>query len=480
MTNKRRIDRIKKQCGVGLTWDSAANCARAVTEEEARKRAHNVSNQWGAHIGDTGFFTADGSAPAGATKLHQKFHPGRDIVWGGRTHSVLIQCERLVSQGVPLESHKSGALFLGDSGLRDLEMLAEMAEGKGPYKHLGGKRFLDAAPDLFVAQELVKATGEVVREEFVELTARRVLPFRDFNTFLQTFAWDRIAHRGPAMSQPVNAQDMSGYSFRRTDPVRQQVFGSLYHHRDSASWTELELQIYAEARSNGAPDLNMMTERMAEARKRLMYTENLLAYFGWSELGVPGAPIEGLLTHSDIDKTSAAAFNSGTGADDVAVILDPIKSNYTATKGIEAYDTLLVGPEIWAYISTTDYKSLDSESNETVAEVILRKGAAFGLKDIVMVPEMEHDAALQSNLEDEHGISASQAAIWAGGFEGADAMVLFNSSQDKGYVARGKDIWAMPQEVSHGTHEAQFFMSSGGLTVKRPEAFEVLKDATIS
>ena len=198
----------KYETAISLVWDRAAGHAVPVTEAEVKaKRSPRGLDVWGANDSDP---TVKG--------IHSRFAPSRDIRWSGREGRVFDQCERLVSLGVPLKSHRSpGGLFADAAGMDDLGILHELATGQGRWRNfrLGGFRCLaDAAPDLFVAQELVKATGEIIREEFVELTARRELEFVDYNTYLQVYAWDRMDRRGPVVSQYVNAQDMSGFSFR--------------------------------------------------------------------------------------------------------------------------------------------------------------------------------------------------------------------------------------------------------------------------
>jgi hypothetical protein len=463
--------RNKYEGAHALIWDSAAGKAVGRTPEQLRKQHRsNVFDVWGANDSDP---TLEGS--------HVRFDPARDIRWEGRASAVYDQCERLAGLGVPIKSHRTMGLFRGTDGIADLELLHDLATGAGRWRgfRLGGfKSLYDAAPDLFVAQELVKATGEIVEEIFLELTAERELEFVDYNTYLQVYAWDRMSRRGPMMSQFVNAQDMSAFSFRKTQLARQQVFGSLMHHRDGCAWTDMELATYAEAQANGAPQQNIVAEEMAATRRRLKMTENLLAYFGMPNIGVPGAPIWGLITHPDIPHNAAGTFGTDS-ATDVENLLGPIKANFVDTQGVEAYDKIMVGLGMWAYLTTTDYKDASSDSSETVADVIMRKAAAFGIKSMVYVPEMSFREDEETRLTDEQGISAALAEIWAGGFEGEDVIALVKSDRKKGAVARGKDIAALPQEVRHGSHEAQFFMSSGGFDLRVPDAFQILTGAAV-
>lgn len=461
----------KYQNALALCWDSAAGRAVPVTREQIlAERVANVQDVWGANDADP---TLEGS--------RKRFDPARDIRWGGRVSAVFDQCERLAGCGVPLKSHREGGLFRGAVGCADLELLNDLATGQGRWKgfSIGGFRTLyDAAPDLFVAQELVKATGEIIEEQFVDLTARRELLFKDYNTYLQLYAWDRMSRRGPAMSQIVNVQDVSSLSFRKTQLARQQVFGSLIHHRDGCAWTDMELATYAEAQANGAPAQNIVADEMREMRRRLLFTENGMAYFGMPSVGVPGAPIYGLITHPDIPHNAAGTLGTSP-ADDVEVFLGPIKANFVDTQGIESYDSIMVGLGLWAYLTTTDYKDASSDSNETVADVIMRKAAAFGVTKMVYVPEMAFRSDEETRLVNEGGLSAALAEAWAGGFEGEDVIALVKRGQDKGSVARGKDVAMLPQEVRHGSHEAQGLMSSGGFDLKQPKAFQILTGATV-
>lgn len=469
----------KQDFGVGFVVDNGE--LRRIHDKRELQRI--VVDHWGASENDH------------TVGKRVKFDPARDILWNRNTAAkerAFMQAERLRSFGIPVGYGKtyhgvpfSDPVDMTIDGKRvsvsqDLMLLAELAEGQGKHagKIKGFTSLFDAAPDLFVAQELVKLSGEIVYEDFVELTAREYLPFTDYNTYLQVYAWDQISRNGPATSTIVNVQDLSNLPRNRRDVQRAQKFGSLLHHFDSAYWTDLELLIYAEARQNGAPDVDIVRIRIEEARRAMLRTENLLAYFGWPVQGAGVQnPIYGLLTHPDIDHNPALAFGVNS-EQDVDVILGPIKDNFAATKGIEAYDTIIVGHDVWAYLNTTDYKSVNSDSTETVAEVLMRKASQFGVRQMVYAAELTFDAEELANLEDEHGWSTAQATQWAGGYNGESAIALIKKDAAKGSVARGKDIAALPQETVHGSHEAQFLMSSGGFDVKKPKAFQILTGVT--
>ena len=458
-TQAQDHSKIAGQYGVAATWDVAAGAMRTISETE-RMLTHNITDQWG--NGDAVDPTVHGQ--------YMRFHPGRDIGWDMSTafqqaimldSAGVFRVESMFDSGAPQTSQ----FFKGAQGLKDFENLIDICSGKH------ARTVLDIAPDLFIQAEMIRQTGEVVEEEFVELTARRLLPFTNYNTWLPQYRYDRIAKRGHGFSLPVDINSHAGIPTQKQAIRREPVYKPLYHHIGSAMWGVLELEQLAETRANGAPDFNIVQTFTQEAQETLRRTENAIAYFGWFEQG-----LQGLLDNDDVTKTAAAQIlGANTNPEeDRALFVDTVCDVLNASIRIEAVDTILVGTEAWCYLNRTIFKSVNADSTRTLLSVIMEAITPMGVKRIEWAPEMEFRQPQATQLTNEHGFSTALANRWSGGLNQQNVIAFINSNKAKGSVAMGKAISTRPQERFRDDIEVRYIMASGGFDVRKPAAYRVL------
>lgn len=459
MNAQEEIQNIAAQHGVAVVYDqNAVNKMRRVEKRDV----WDVVNIWG---------NGEKSDVQGGAYA-RSFHPGRDIQWD--RSRVGPQAKYLDEAGIiTLDSMFEGGgynpsgLFEGAQGVQDFANLIDACNGKH------AKQVFDIAPDLFFAQELIRQTGEIETEDFVELTARQHLTFVNRNTWLHKYIFNRLDQRGHGYSLPIDIQSHAGIPTPTHARQRTQVFRNLYHHFSGAVWNILALEQLAETRANGAPDFNVIAEDTAEAQMEIRRTENAFAYFGHPDLD-----IEGLLNNSEITST-AAPQQLGANTDpeeDRALFVDVVCAVITESVNTERVDKILVGTGVWCYLNTTIFKTVATDSTRTLMSVIMEAIGPLGVKSIEWAPEMDFRAAQAARLQNEHGFSAALAQRWAGGVGGTNAIMFMSSSRAKGSVSMGKALGARPQERFRDDVEIRYVASSGGFDVRKPAAFRELTD----
>ena len=400
------------------------------------------------------------------------FHPGRDYRWGTAISGARAEWDRLKAAGIPLKSD----LFRGDAGFDDLDLLWSIRDGQhagSKSRGIDGHWLLDNAPSIYIAEETIRQTGEIVREEMVGLSARSLLPSVTFNTYLESYRYDRLAILQGGIAMP----HALGSATERSVPQsamfnRAPIYKDLKFFESGASWEFFELERFAEYRANGAPDLDIVNERLRIAREQQEQTYNNIALFGWPNLGMTG-----VLDSPDLtSQTSAAAQQLGFASDpieDLALFVDPIKAMISASIKIEAPNTIALGTGAWLYINTTDYKTVGAGMNETLAEAIMRHVGPLGITDIMWVPEMDYrpdQATAWANL----GFPTALAQRWAGGINQQNVMLIFRKSPETGRMVIGKPIAARPQETIEDRTTVRLIQSLGSFDVRRPSAFQIV------
>lgn len=435
---------------------------------ELRKAAHEV--HWGRDEKDT---TVD----VGGGDVRRSFHPGRDYRWGGIATIARLEQERLKSQGVAIRSD----LFRGEDGLDDLATLWDIVDGSDrKHKSQGhdGAWLLDNAPNLFVAQETIRQTGEIEEETMVELSARSLLPSVTYNTWLDAYRYDRRARKLNGIAMPTNMSGFAGQSVPQSGTVENlPVYKSLQWFMSGASWEFYELEYLAEARSNGAPNFDMVRERMDAAMLQHELTYNGISFFGW-----PDMQITGVLDSPELaSETVAAAQQLGavgsTPEDDVAIFVDNFLTIINGSLTAEKPDTIAMGTGAWTYINTTDYKSTDAGMNESIAQAIMRKLGPLGLKDMLWIPEMEFRQEQADAWQNEiPNFPTALAERWAGGIDQENVMLIFRKSPQVGRMPIGKPVGARPQETVQDVTTVRMVQSLGSFDVRKPKSFRIVTD----
>ena len=450
------LQEIANQYGVGVVYDGNDNPAQRVN---TRKRVWDVQDRWG--NGDKLDPTLEGE--------YMRFHPGRDIKWHLKT--VVPQMQMLEESGIITidslytDGHfKPAGLFKGDEGLNDFTNFMDVCDG------LRAREILDIAPDAFIAQELIKQTGETVEEKRVKLTARDFLPFTNYNTWQVRYRFDRIEERGHGFSQPMDIGSMAGIPTPTQRVTRKPVYRPLYHHYSGAVWNTMALEALAEARANGAPDLQEVQRFTRMAQDDIRRTENCMAYFGNE-----GEGIIGLVDNDEITRTDAGGqVGSVDTVADRALFVDTVCAIFEESIDNESVDLILVGTRMWCYLNKTLYfDGVTSGSTETLLSVIMKAVGPMGVKRIEWAPEMEFRQLQATRLQSEHGFSQALAERWAGGFNQENVIVFMDSSRPAGSVAMGKALGARPQETFRDEVEVRYVASSGGFDVRQPAAFRI-------
>ena len=431
---------------------------------QLRKAAHEV--HWGRDEKDT---TID----VGGGDVRRSFHPGRDYKWGGIASIARMEQDRLRGQGITLR----GDLFRGEDGLDDLSTLWDIVDGERKHKAKGhgGAWLLDNAPNLFVAQETIRQTGEIEEEEMIELSAASLIPSVTYNTWMDAYRYDRRARKLNGIAMPINMSGFSGQSVPQSGTVENlPVYKPLQWFGSGASWEFFELEYLAEARSNGAANFDMVRERMDMAMLQHKLTYNGIAFFGWPDMGITGVLDSPDLASETVAATQQLGANSNP-EEDVAVFVDNFTAILNASLTAEKPDTICMGLGAWHYINTTDYKSVDSGMNESIAQAIMRKLGPLGLKDMLWIPEMEFRQAQADAWEDEiPNFPTALAERWAGGINQENVMLIFRKSAQTGRMPIGKPVGARPQETVSDVTTVRMVQSLGSFDVRKPKSFRIV------
>lgn len=430
------------------------------------KKTHQV--HWGAD-------ERDATLDVGGGNARVAFHPGRDYQWGRAASIARMEWQALRAAGVPLRSN----LFRGDAGFDDLDLLWNMTDGQDPAMRARGydaKWLLDNAPNIYIAEETIRQTGEIEEESLIELSARTLIPSVTYNTFLESYRYDRVADKINGIAMPANMAGMAERGVSQSGDVdRAPVYKPLQWFESGASWEWFELERIAEARGNGMPNLDVVNRRLAMAKLQHELTYNNVALFGWPNLNMTG-----LLDCPDLaSETVGAAQQLGTNSnpvEDLAVFVDNFKAILNNSVNIEKPDTIALGTSAFIYINTTLYFDVSSGVTRTLASVIMEQLGPLGLKDILWIPEMEYRSAQDTAWQQEMGFSASLAQRWAGGIGGDNVMLIFRRSAEAGRMVIGKPVAARPQETVSDRTTVRLVQSLGSFDVRRPKAFRIVTD----
>ena len=378
-----------------------------------------------------------------------------------------LQTLCLIDAGLHVYDHDSFLEILETVG----EIVRDNATSEGKVR---ASRVLDAAPRLFLWQEAMKMTTKVIEEAFTELYARSFLPVVNYNTWFETYSYERDQDLDHGVAQYVNVAALPSSSGRQSEN-REPVLRKLVFFDADASWTSMELLRYAEAMQHGAPRKALNTSRMARARKKLAHWENVLLMFGDSNVG-----IKGILSPGTGIPTAPAAVKLGapgsTGEDDRRLIVDHVANRIDTTAEIYKPDFVALGLKSWLWANKQIFGTLASGDGTTVAEAILRSIMPMGVSSLALIPELGFRQAEADRMEAK-GLSTAEAERIAGGIDKKDCMLVMKRSSEIGEGVIGKDVTMLPEELtSRGTTEMRWVQSCGGYEVYQPEGHEITTD----
>ena len=403
-----------------------------------------------------------------------KFHPGRDYRFAGAASMASMEWDRLKDRGLPLKSN----LFKGEDAdvANDLSIFMEVCDGDRKRQGWSASALFDAAPNLYIAQETIKQTGEIIEEDLIDMSARTLLPNVNMNTWLDAYRYDRIAEKLMTIAMPVS---LSTYSERGTpqsgDVERAPVYKSLEFFNSGASWQFFELERHAEARANGAPNIDIVQRRLKLARFAQEVTYNFTALFGFPLTGRKGLFNELVTANRNVAAAQQLGAN-GNPEEDLALFVDNWTEMLTTSVMAEKPDAIALGTGAMIYISTTDYKTVDAGMNESLIDAIFRKLRPLGLRDIVWAPEMDYRSAQATSWQNDTKLPAALAAAWAGGLNGENVMLMYKKDPEVGRMVTGKEIAAQPQDTVKGRTEVELWQSLGDYDLRRPISFRLVTD----
>jgi hypothetical protein len=458
---------------ISLHWGNDG--MEIVTDPKRAKELYKRNRRmvWGADgLGKDDTLDVGGQSAAENRTL---YHPGRDYQFRGSASAARVEAQALRGLGVPLRSD----LFRGATGFDDLATLWEISDGTHALsrsKGFGGKWLLDNAPTLYIAQETIRQTGEIQNEEYVQLSARDLLPSVVYNTWLETYRYDRIAEKLTGIAMPAN---MSGKTERGVvqsgDVDRVPIYKPLMWFESGASWEWFELEIIAEMRANGAPDLDVINRRMRLATLMQELTYNVVSLFGWTQLGLTGVLNAPELAGASYTVAAAQELGAnGDPAEDLAIFVTNWLAMIDGSIRTSKPDTIALGTRAWSYINTTMFKSVDTDSTRTLASIIMEQLAPLGLKDILWIPEMEYSQDQADAWENEMGFSEALSETWAGGLNGENVMLMFRRSPESGKMVIGKPIGQRPQFTVEDRTTVRLVQSLGSFDVRRPVDFRIV------
>ena len=340
-------------------------------------------------------------------------------------------------------------------------------------------RVIDNAPGLYLFSELLKRTSILIEEDFTELWARRIFPIRNLNTWMPQWLFESIDDRGVLPSY-VNIERLPS-SAQRGSENRDGTLRNLAYCFHAASWTKLELMRYAEAVANGAPNIDIGKRRIDNAVRMMNFREDLTTFFGDIDVDILGL-------YSDASKTGVERIPStdyggpfgGAGPDvDRDLLIGAVKQIFIDTETVLAPDTIMLGKESWAHVNDRLYGSTDSDAgtNKTVLEMAMPSLEKFGIKDVLLVPEVGFSASQQARLE-AHGLSAANAERYAGGDgDGDQSMVVCKRDATVMEMIVAKDRIMYPtQEVHNDRVETRMLQGDGGLAIYKPAGVKIVTD----
>ena len=335
-----------------------------------------------------------------------------------------------------------------------------------------------AGPSIFLFTELMKRTEKVVEEELTQMWARRIFPIRMLNTWLPTWNYTREAGQTSHLPQYVGFDEVPSNIGRHRER-RVPVTKRLLYWDDGASWTQHELMVMAEAVANGASNYQFDVKRSDQARRNLLYKENLIAFFGDTEVELLGLMSASAAT--GIEHIPAVAqFGDGDAELDRQLLVNTAMEIVDQTDEILAPNMIALSNRAFLHCISRRYGSVDNPSDQTVAEAALATLQEIGITTLTRVPELGPRTAERDKLISK-GVNAAEAARLSGGIfdtdeeAQVDVMAVMRRDPEVLELIVAKDITPYPGvETLRGKTEVRMAMGGGGMEFYKPEGIKLV------
>jgi hypothetical protein len=341
-----------------------------------------------------------------------------------------------------------------------------------------------AGPSIFLFTELMKRTEKIVEEELTEMWARRIFPIRMLNTWLPIWMYTREAQQSSALPQYVNYDEVPS-NIPRHSERRVPVTPRLVYFDEGASWTQHELWVMAEAVANGAASYQFDVKRTNAAKRNLLYKENLLAFFGDTEVVIKGA-LSGQAITGIQEIPATVQFGSGDAEQDRSLLVNT--AMYISSNSDEVLKPNFIGLSNTAFYHCISqrYGNESNSSDQTVAGACLQTLKDIGITTLTRIPELGPRAAEETKLI-SRGVNATMAERLSGGLNvivedeptQVDAIMFAKMDSEVWELVVAKDITMYPAaETMRGKTEIRMVMGSGGMEVYQPEGVKYVTNVS--
>lgn len=361
---------------------------------------------------------------------------------------------------------------------------------------------IDAAPNLFMRRELQRGMARVTEIEKTQSdTARAVFPVENFGTVgLTSYVWEQIQADSPeaVWGEPSEDRPTPTVKFERSEqPRRIQPI----RHGFAMNWYQLEQ--LAVARANGSPDLRIESRSLEEARLQILRLENRGLLFGNQPLGIlgllsqkvgttdpvltPDANVQGIpqVASPVAGKWLSEVFAGaeGTGEEMYDIITKAFTAIRDETEEVEMPDTIALGISDYININRKIFKGPNSDSTESVANVVLKNLKGIGLKAIVLLPELGYRPTWAAKLATKHAtmndpdpyaLGNTYAQTYGGGLFQRNVMVCFKRDVEKSAIIVGHDLLVRPPLDMGDTKQTTVWLFSGGFLVRKPRSLRIV------
>jgi hypothetical protein len=325
----------------------------------------------------------------------------------------------------------------------------------------------DDMMDLFVGAELIAQAKEFQRVE------HRKPYFREFFPMRNLAAPGAKAYTTQYFDRKGRAEHTANFRGRAptVSIMREEKLRPLVWLRAGMLWSWLQLQEWAQAKSNGAPLPDFVAEQRDAAREALLELENLDLVFGNANL-----EILGLLSPGNLIPTPAAEDNYEDQPTNEAVVQLLLKGAkaIVSTESDAVPEVIALGTRDYLYVTTTTYDAANS-NGESIAEVALRRGKDLGVKAIVRMPELGPSQEVKDYLQ-SLGYADPELTLYSGGMfdagENAQLAVQLTISRNAKKIrgVTGQDFMQLPPNKTDSETSVQVCMSTGGVEVLHPKA----------
>lgn len=331
----------------------------------------------------------------------------------------------------------------------------------------------------FLHSELTLMLPDLVEIEKETPSARDFFAMRSLNApGANSYEFRTMDRKGRAQ-HTTDFQGKTGFVKIGSRPIRRPLIWLTSGF--SLSW--LDMQQWAQARSNGSPLPDIVSMSMRTVREALLELENFDLLYGFSEgdqtihglfSRTGAASVHGFPILAQADNFADAANSEAA----VQLLLKGVKNLFEKRKG----KGIVVGLSVrdYLYVATAAYiDATTGATGATILDVAMERGKKLGLLSITFVPEFGYEVEVENHLK-SLGYSTALAEKYAGGLDKKSVMVTMTRDIKDSAGIIGADIFGFPPDVTSTLTSWQFAMSTGGFEVRQPRGIEIqiLKDPT--